>query len=184
MLSMVKIPFNVLVIKWIHLNCMNITLEQFYEIIEDNNLCPKCTFPFYDITNIDLLNNINTTDNMALFNLMPELSISSNVDKVHNLLNYYIDENLTDNINCKYYTRDICNLVKFHKAFNIFHANIDGLESHFQDLHVLPANMKSEFSAICINKTSQNPMKISRLMYPYMDLRNQLLQGPCPPKEW
>ena len=47
--------------KWIHLNCTNMTLQQFYDIIEDNKKnpdlidtadrhCPKCTFPFYDLT--------------------------------------------------------------------------------------------------------------------------------------
>ena len=78
--------------KWIRLNCTNMTLLQFDDIIEDNKKnpdlihtaewhCPKSTFPFYDLTNIDL--NINTTDNMAIFNLMPEFSITSNVDKVY-----------------------------------------------------------------------------------------------------
>ena len=87
---------------------------------------------------------------------MCEFSVTSNVDKVQNLLNYDIDENLTDNFNCEYYTHnDICNLTGYHKAFNIFHANVDGLEPHFEDLHVLLANMKYEFSAICISETSQ-----------------------------
>ena len=140
------------------------TLQQFYDIIEDNKKnpdlihtaewdCPKCTFPFYDLTNIDLL-NINTTDNIAIFNLMPEFSITSNVDKVQNLLN--IDENLTDNINYKYSTHnDVRNLPEYHKAFNIFHADVNRLEPHFEGLHVPLANMKYEFSAICISETSQ-----------------------------
>ena len=87
---------------------------------------------------------------------MPEFSTSSNVDQIHNLLNHDIDENLTDNINCKYYThKEMCNLNESQKAFNIFHANANGLESHFQDLHILLANIKCEFSAICISETSQ-----------------------------
>ena len=63
------------------------TIQQFYDMIADNNtdparidieewLCPKCTFPFYELTTLDPL-NINTTNNMALFNPMPEFSISS-----------------------------------------------------------------------------------------------------------
>ena len=66
---------------------------------------------------------------MAFFNHMPEFSTSSNVDQIHNLLNHDIDENLTDNINCKYYTdNEMCNLNEPQKAFNIFHANVNGLE--------------------------------------------------------
>ena len=151
---------------WFHLYCTNLTLHQFYDILENNNknpdlidtdewLCLRCTFPFHDLTDKDL-QNVNSADNMAFFNLMPEFSTSANVDQIHNLLNHDIDENLTDNINCKYYTHnEMCNLNESQKAFNIFHANVNGLESHFQDLHILLANIKCEFSAICISETSQ-----------------------------
>ena len=49
----------------------------------------------------------------------------------------------------------MCNLNESQKAFNIFHANVKELESHFQDLHILLANIKCEFSAICLSETSQ-----------------------------
>ena len=105
---------------WFHLYCTNLTLHQFYDILENINknpdlidtdewLCLRYTFPFHDLTYKDL-QNVNSADNMAFFNLMPEFSTSSNVDQIHNLLNHDIDENLTDNINCKYYTHnEMCN---------------------------------------------------------------------------
>ena len=62
---------------------------------------------------------------------MPGFSISSNVDKVHNLINYDIDENLTDII-LIVNTILIMIFVTSPKAFNIFHANVDGLQPHFE----------------------------------------------------
>ena len=66
------------------------------------------------------------------------------------------EASLPSNLNSKYHNvYDFQNL-KIQKNFNIFHANVNGLESKFDNLHTFLAGNKSKMDAVAITETSEN----------------------------
>ena len=66
-----------------------------------------------------------------------------------------IDENILNLTNCKYYT-----VSEFHNStgnnnLNIFHNNVNGLESKFENFHHFLSNDSTKFDIIAITETSQ-----------------------------
>ena len=45
--------------------------------------------------------------------------------------------------------------IQFEENFDLFHSNVNGLESHFEVLHKFVSNCPSEFDLINITETSQ-----------------------------
>ena len=93
---------------------------------------------------------------MKLVEMIPEFEINSQILRVDDLCSKDIDENLVNKINCKYFTNDeFSKLSNDINSFNIFHANVNGLECHFEELHHFLSNASLDFNAICISETSQ-----------------------------
>ena len=46
--------------------------------------------------------------------------------------------------------------MKIQKFFNIFHANVNGLESKFDNLHTFLAGAESVMDVVAITETSEN----------------------------
>ena len=66
------------------------------------------------------------------------------------------EASLPSNLNSKYHSvRDFQNL-KIQKNFNIFHANVNGLESKFDNLHTFLAGTNSAMDVVAITETSEN----------------------------
>ena len=83
------------------------------------------------------------------FNIMSEISNTSN--KAHD-----IDANIDDPIQCKYYSVEDLKMIPKKKALNIFHSNVNGLDTHFENLYEFLANDNSPvFDIINITETSQ-----------------------------
>ena len=93
---------------------------------------------------------------MKTFKALPSFEAVSKVSKFSNLRNNYVDENLPINIDCKYYPVD--NFRKFQaknkKNFNIFHSNVNGLESHHDVLHTFLSGIPTDFDVLNITETS------------------------------
>ena len=108
-------------------------------------------FPFNCCNNNDLI-NINNKDtcltNDIQTSTLPDYKITEQAIRVSNLNSQDNDNiNLSNLSSCKYYS---CS--KFHhlmssnnnnKNVNIFHNNVNGLESKFQSLHVFFSNNNS-----------------------------------------
>ena len=121
-------------------------------------------FPFNNCSNEDI-NNINKLDtcliNDILIDNLPKEIISEQAIKVSNLNSSNNDNiNLSNLSSCKYYS---CS--KFHelmsvdnnsnKNVNIFHNNLNGLESKFELLNNFLSNYSSDLDIIAITETSQ-----------------------------
>ena len=64
--------------------------------------------------------------------------------------------NLPLSINCKYYSNDeFSRLPVKEGSLNLFHTNVNGLESHFDNLETTITDSNRHFNAICITETSQ-----------------------------
>ena len=106
--------------------------------------------------NITELNSINSG---VCPNELPKNNNNNNTPKnkttVSNLCDKDIDENIVNLTDCKYYSvSEFYNLTKSNK-FNIFHNNVNGLETKFESLHHFLSNDSDKFDIIAITETSQ-----------------------------
>ena len=157
----------------IHLKCTDMTLPEYHIITARNDqnpepneshlwYCPKCTVLqnaehfHFGLESTYELNKINMSNSMKLVEMIPEFEINSQILRVDDLCSKDIDENLVNKINCKYFTNDeFSKLSNDINSFNIFHADVNGLEFHFEELHHFLSNASLDFNAICITETSQ-----------------------------
>ena len=120
-------------------------------------------FPFNSCSNNDLI-KINNSDNcspnvVSNSNNLPNHLISDHAIKVSNLNteDSDCDINLSNLSSCEYYSctrfqKLACN---DNKNVNIFHNNLNGLESKFKLLHNFLSNTSSNVDIITITETSQ-----------------------------
>ena len=128
----------------------------------DHWTCPKCTllnnaemFPFGLLSN-DYINNMNSSNSMHKLDMIPEFKITSQITKINEICSNDIDDNIPNNVNCKYFTNEeVSSLPKTKNSFNLFHANVNGVENHFEDLETVSVDSNLNFNAICISETSQ-----------------------------
>ena len=122
--------------------------------------CLKCTFtliyeniPFMFLNNQDL-ENLNKSDTMRFFDMLPRFNIASQIPSLSNASNDIDD--IADNIDSKYYPVHEFQNLKIQKSFNIFHSNVNGLDTHFDNLHDFLSNSSTpSFDIINITETSQ-----------------------------
>ena len=124
----------------------------------DNSL-----FPF-NYCNNNELNNINKLDtclpnNIVIDNLPNEI-IAEQAIKVSNLNSHDTDNiNLSNLSSCKYYScskfNELMSIENNSRNVNIFHNNVNGLESKFGLLHNFLSNNSSDLDIIAITETSQ-----------------------------
>ena len=86
------------------------------------------------------------------------------VSKFSNQLDNEIDYNLPILSNCKYFTVNEVRNLKNNNNFNLFHSNINGLDSKFDDLYDFISSTSSAFDVIAITETSQKTMNTLKLM--------------------
>ena len=121
-------------------------------------------FPFNHCSNNEI-NNINKLDtclsNDIVIDTLPKETITEEAIRVSNLNSHDSDNiNLSNLSSCKYYS---CS--KFHELMsignnsnnnvNIFHNNLNGLESKFGLFHNFLSNNSSDLDIIAITETSQ-----------------------------
>ena len=121
----------------------------------------KLLFPFNNCNNNELINvnnsNICLSNDVDLISTLPKHIITEQAIKVSNLNSQDNDDiNLSNLSSCKYYS---CS--NFHKQMsnknnvNIFHNNLNGLETKFQSLNNFLSN-SSDIDIIAITETSQH----------------------------
>ena len=160
--------------KWIHIKCDGTSNDKYEElkllnkraeldptVIPDDWQCLRCKIkfqydnvPFMFQDNIDI-ENLNNTDSNKFFEMLPKFNIMSEINNLSNKA-HDIDANIDDPINCKYYSVEELKMISRKKALNIFHSNVNGLDTHFDNLHEFLANANSPvFDIINISETSQ-----------------------------
>ena len=158
---------------WSHIKCNGTPILEYNELkvicntfqtqrFMPNNdwICFNChvnklseIFPFGMIDNFDLANLLEN-DSICILNHLPSYEITSKA-KSFLLDKFDIDDNVVSNINSKYYSvKDFQSVIKGPDSFTIFHSNLNGLESKFDELHSFVTCSK-EIDFICISETSQ-----------------------------
>ena len=160
--------------KWIHIKCNGTSNDKYEElkllneraetdpnVIPENWWCLRCKIkfrcdnvPFMFQDNTDL-ENLNNTDSNMFFEMLPKFNIMSEISNLSNKP-HDIDANIDDSINCKYFSVEDLKTIPGKKALNIFHSNVNGLDTHFENLHEFLTNDNSPvFDIINIMETSQ-----------------------------
>ena len=98
------------------------------------NVTMEVNLPFSYLTNNDL-NNLNSYDSMKFLNSLPNLDIITEVSKFSNLQSAEVDLNMAYQTECNYYSVSEYQKLDLKKKFNIFHSNVNSLESKFDNLH-------------------------------------------------
>ena len=99
--------------------------------------------------------NINSSNSMKFVESLPELEISTEASTFSNLQAYDLDLNMANLNDCKYYTVNEFHKLKLQKKFNIFHSNVNGLESKFDNLHEFLSSASFNMDIVAITETSQ-----------------------------
>ena len=123
--------------------------------------CLYCTmkknhqnFPFTLSENSEI-DNINKCDNMHFCESLPTLE---EIYETNNFASYpqpLEEATLPSNLNSKYYRVDEFQKLKIEKNFNIFHSNVNGLESKYNTLHTFLNGARTAMDVIAITETSE-----------------------------
>ena len=155
--------------KRIHIKCNGTPTVGEYSLIHANDktkwCCNKCfviknatIFPYGLENNVDLISIINCDSMQSLENL-PSYEITSKACCFDSLKQSDLDENIITNIDSRYYPAHEFKNLNTNNYFNIFHANLNGLESKFELLHDFICSTKLDLDVINISETSQNDDK-------------------------
>ena len=141
-------------------NVGDVDIEPWLCLVCRIRLRHKC-FPFILTSDEADIENITNSDSMKMFENLPKFEIKSKISKFSNLGSNDIDNNLTNNVNCKYYSvNDLHKQLdekvskKKENKFNVFHANVNGLDTHFENLHEFLSGLPSDFDVINLTETS------------------------------
>ena len=111
----------------------------------------------YNSCNKDELKSINSTDRY-FNNEVVDYDLNDSVkDTVAiNLCDDDLDIKISNLKDCNYYSVEEFQQLNFDNSLNIFHNNVNGLETKFDQLHNLIVNSSSDIDLIAITETSQN----------------------------
>ena len=151
--------------KSFHIKCNGTTLEQ-YEFHQNNQnkkwYCLDCTVRYrhsiipFTCSSVSKLININSSDNMEFCNFQPCLEIIHETSAFEKYSLPDTNFDLPNLVNSKYHTVEQCQQLKIESNFNIFHSNVNRLESKFDGLHTFISGSKSSFDIIAITETSES----------------------------
>ena len=151
--------------KWCHIQCDGTSLETYNHLMITNDTvswhCLFCTFNFhhqnipFTLSDDYEIEKINKSDTMRFCDVLPTFEIISETSKFSNFPQNEIDYNLPSLLTSKYYSVYDFQRLKTQNKLNIFHSNVNGLESKFESLHEFLTGSISALDIIAITETSQ-----------------------------
>ena len=148
--------------KWAHRKCEGMSVETYNAYDEPEFHCLYCTLkhnhqniPFTLAENSEL-NNINSSDNMKFCESLPTLEEIYETSKFSSYPEALDEATLPSNLNSKYHRVNDVQKLKMEKNFNIFHSNVNGLESKFENLHTFLSGSCSAFDIVAITETTEH----------------------------
>ena len=154
--------------KWCHRKCDAMSPEtyDYYVNNQDNPevtwCCLYCTMQFnhqhipFTLSDEQELDMLNNSDTMKFCENLPTLEEIFETSKFSNFPKPMEEASLPSNLNSKYHSVKQFQNLKIQRNFNIFHANVNGLESKFDNLHTFLAGSKSAMDVIAITETSEH----------------------------
>ena len=134
---------NVLCDKLVHIKC-NGTSKKDYENSINQDTAWSCLLCIIqdNLTNVPFtrcgnkeLENINNSNTMAFTESLPDKEMVNETIKFSNVIGNIAMEELSSKTCCKYYSVEEYQKLPENNNMNIFHTNINGLESKLDNLH-------------------------------------------------
>ena len=155
--------------KWCHIKCDGTSVGEYdFLISTDDSIrwdCLACKLNFqyenvpFTLCDLSEIIKINNSDSMKFCNFLPSLDIMSQSNEMANTAVNDIDNNLPTLTNCKYYSVKDYQKMKVENNFNIFHSNVNGLESKMDSLLEFIVGSSSFPDVVAITETSQQTDK-------------------------
>ena len=159
--------------KWSHIKCNGISSEEYDYFIKTDDVgfsvdwhCLYCTIKInkenFAFTLIDdsEINKINTCNSMRFCEYLPSFDRIDEADKLFRFQPQSadsddFDDNIPSLLNTKYYSVNAFQQLNNFNNLNVFHSNVNGLESKFDALHDFLVNTKAGFDIVAIAETSE-----------------------------
>ena len=150
---------------WVHIGC-NGTSNDEYELLkisDDPWVCLVCKLvnnleilPFTQCDNTEL-SSINNTNSMKFLESLPNAEITNETSKFDNVSSneHEASFELPSKSCSKYYSVEEFQLLNLSKNFNIFHTNINGLESKLDNLHEFLTGTSNKIDILALTETSE-----------------------------
>ena len=149
---------------WCHIKCDGTSIETYNNLIllpnSDSWHCLLCkvrenhnNFPFTLCDDIEI-QNINNSNSIKFCECLPSFNVVNDVSKFSNQYHNEVDYNLPIYTSCKYYTVGEFQNLKPSNNLDIFHTNVNGLESKFEYLHEFVSSTSFKLDIIAITETS------------------------------
>ena len=128
---------------WIHIVCNDISDAE-YECLktEDDPWYCLVSFLKYNLNNVPFtrcdnseLNNINTSNSMSFLKSLPNVEIVNETSQFSNVSSNKTSMEIPSKSCSNYYSIEDFKILNIPKNFNIFHTNINGLESKLDNLY-------------------------------------------------
>ena len=129
--------------------------------------CLYCTFNFnythFPFTLVDnsLLDKIIFSNSMKFCESLPNVDTIQLADDIYQGAEH--DQNISYLLDSKYHSVNTFQSLNSKNSFNLFHSNVNGLESKFDNLHEFLSSSNSEMSIIALTETSQKLDHISNV---------------------
>ena len=142
---------------WTHNKCDDIT-----NLNEFKAQCLKCSITFnyrnipFTLCNNMELSNTNECNSSKFLNSLPSFEIISEASKFSQPQSNDVDLNLAFQNDCSYYSVNEISKLNLNNNLNIFHTNINGLESKFDNLHEFLSSTYSKMDIIAITEGYEN----------------------------
>ena len=155
--------------KWCHIRCDGTSAEEYeYLVLNEDTSgdwhCLYCTMKSnhanfaFTLIRDDEIDKINNSDSMRFCEFLPSLECIAETDKFSNMLlnnDNDFDQNISCKVSCKYHSVNAFQQMNIHNNLNIFHANVNGLESKFDSLQDFLAGSSAALDIIAITETSE-----------------------------
>ena len=149
--------------KWIHIVCNNTTTDEYEQLKNQDDMwvCFLCNVknnllnvPFTICDNTEL-SNINTCNSMSFLNALPSIDVANETVNFSYTASNEIDVELPSNTDSRYYSVTEFQKLNKPKNLNIFHTNINGLESKFDNLQEFLSGTSHTLDILSITETSE-----------------------------
>ena len=152
--------------KWCHIKCDGTSLEDYhyFQDTQDNTdikwYCLQCTMIYhhkhipFTLCSDNNLVNINNSDKMEFTNVLPSLEV---IHETSSYSKYSLpdDDFYPKQLISKYHSVYDFQKLKTENDFSIFHSNVNGLESKFNNLHNFLGGCNSTLDILAITETSE-----------------------------
>ena len=148
---------------WIHIGCNDILGTEYERLKTDDDpwYCLLCVLK-YNLDNVPFtrcdnseLSNINISNSMRFLESLPNVEIVNDASQFSNVTSNEASIEIPSKSCSKYYSIKDFKILNISKSFNIFHSNINGLESKLDNLYEFLSGTSNKIDILTFTEISE-----------------------------